>query len=81
MCCRSSSRRASRPTSLGLTGHEVYRIRGVEAITADGPLPFDVTVEADGRAFTMRARIDTPFERQVFRAGGILAYTLRAMLA
>ena len=28
----------------------------------------------------MRARIDTPFEREVFRAGGILPYTLRAML-
>jgi aconitate hydratase len=67
--------------SLGLTGQELYRVRGLEAITADGPLPFDVTVEADGRAFTMRARIDTPFERQVFRAGGILPSTLRAMLS
>ena len=66
--------------SLGLTGHEVYRIRGVGAVASDGPLPFDVTVEADDRAFTMRARIDTPFEREVFRAGGILAYTLRALL-
>jgi aconitate hydratase len=67
-------------TSLGLTGHETYRVLGLEAIEADGPLPFDVTVEADGRAFTMRARIDTPFERQVFRAGGILPSTLRSML-
>ena len=39
-----------------------------------------VTVDADDRTFTMRARIDTPFEREVFRAGGILAYTLRALL-
>ena len=45
------------------------------------PLPLDVTVEADGRTFTMRARIDTPFEREVFRAGGILAFTLRSMLS
>ena len=66
--------------SLGLTGHEEYRIRGVGAVASDGPLPFEVTVEADDRAFTMRARIDTPFEREVFRAGGILAYTLRALL-
>ena len=66
--------------SLGLTGHEVYRIRGVGAVASDGPLPFEVTVEADDRIFTMRARIDTPFEREVFRAGGILAYTLRALL-
>src|SRR5882757_7156545 len=52
------------PASLGLTGHEEYKIRGVEALTADGPLPMDVTVYADGRSFTMRVRIDTPFERQ-----------------
>ena len=69
------------PASLGLTGHEEYAIRGVEALTTDGPLPLEVTVEADGRTFPMRVRIDTPFERQVFRAGGILAYTLRSMLA
>jgi aconitate hydratase len=67
--------------SLGLTGTEVYRIRGIEAVTSDGPLPFEVTVEADSKVFTMRARIDTPFEREVFRAGGILAFTLRALLA
>ena len=40
-----------------------------------------MTVDADGRTFSMRVRIDTPVERQVFRAGGILAFTLRAMLA
>ena len=66
--------------SLGLTGHEEYRIDGVEALAADGPLPLDLTVVADGRSFAMRVRIDTPFERQIFRAGGILACTLRAML-
>jgi aconitate hydratase len=66
--------------SLGLTGRESYAIRGVDALGSDGPLPFDVTVEADGRAFTMRVRIDTPFERLVFRAGGILPFTLRQML-
>ena len=27
----------------------------------------------------MRARIDTPFERDVFLAGGILPYTLRRL--
>jgi aconitate hydratase A / 2-methylisocitrate dehydratase len=66
--------------ALGLTGHESFAIRGVGALAGDGPLPFDVTVEAGGRAFTMRVRIDTPFERQVFRAGGILPFTLRQML-
>ena len=67
--------------SLGLTGREEYRIRGIEAIETDAPLPLDVVVEADGRSFTMRLRIDTPFERQMFRAGGILPMTLRSMLA
>jgi len=67
-------------TTLELTGAEEYHIRGVEALATDGPLPLDVTVVADDHSFTMRVRIDTPFERQVFRAGGILAYTLRAML-
>jgi aconitate hydratase len=66
--------------SLGLTGHETFAIRGVDALNADGPLPLAVSVEADGRPFTMTVRIDTPFERQVFRAGGILPFTLRAML-
>jgi aconitate hydratase len=66
--------------SLGLTGREAFAIRGVAALAADGPLPLDVVVEADGRPFTMRVRIDTPFERHVFRAGGILPFTLRQML-
>jgi aconitate hydratase len=66
--------------SLGLTGQETFTIRGVDALDTDGPLPLDVTVAAGPVAFTMRVRIDTPFERQVFRAGGILPFTLRAML-
>ena len=28
----------------------------------------------------MRARIDTPFERDVFLEGGILPFTLRALM-
>jgi aconitate hydratase len=65
--------------SLGLTGHETYRIAGLTAIADDGPLPRSVTVRADDVEFTMRARIDTPFERDVFLHGGILPYTLRAL--
>jgi len=67
--------------ALGLTGHEEYRITGVEALATDGPLPLEVTVIAGAKSFGMRVRIDTPFERQIFRAGGILASTLRSMLA
>jgi aconitate hydratase len=65
----------------GLTGREEFRILGVEALSADGPLPVDVTVEADDLTFKMRVRIDTPVERQIFRAGGILSFTLRSMLS
>ena len=35
--------------------------------------------DADGTEFTMRARIDTPFEREVFLQGGILPHTLRSL--
>jgi len=65
--------------ALGLTGHEVVEIIGVDAVAGDAPLPLDLTVRADGREFTVRCRIDTPFEREVFLAGGILPYTIRAL--
>jgi aconitate hydratase len=64
--------------SLGLTGHEVFTIPLAE-LAADGPLPRNISVTADGQTFSMRARIDTPFEHDVFRQGGILPYTLRAL--
>jgi aconitate hydratase len=65
--------------SLGLTGHEVFRIVGLEALAAPGPLPREVTVTAGDTEFTMRARIDTPFELAVFLDGGILPFTLRRL--
>jgi len=64
--------------SLGLTGHEVFTIPLAE-LAADGPLPRNISVTADGQTFSMRARIDTPFEHDVFRQGGILPYTLRVL--
>jgi aconitate hydratase len=65
--------------ALGLTGRETYRIVGLTALADEGPLPREVTVHADEREFRMRARIDTPFERDVFLQGGILPYTLRKL--
>jgi aconitate hydratase len=65
--------------SLGLTGHEVFRVVGLEALADPGPLPRAVTVHADDRQFSMRARIDTPFELAVFLDGGILPFTLRRL--
>jgi aconitate hydratase len=65
--------------SLGLSGREVFSITGLAALANEGALPRTVSVTADGQTFSMRARIDTPFEREVFLGGGILAYTLRAL--
>jgi aconitate hydratase len=65
--------------SLGLTGHEEFRITGVGDLMNDGPLPRKLTVSAGGVEFETIARIDTPFEREVFLAGGILPYTLRRL--
>src|SRR5207245_10846649 len=65
--------------SLGLTGHEIYRVVGLQALADPGPLPREVVVHADDKTFPMRARIDTPFELAVFLDGGILPYTLRRL--
>jgi aconitate hydratase len=66
--------------SLGLTGHEVFDVTGIEAINS-GPVPKEVTVVADGREFRAVVRIDTPGEAEYFRHGGIMQYVLRSLLA
>ncbi len=71
-----------RPASLGLSGEELFEVRGV----AEGLEPMghvQVTAQAgDGRtvAFRMTARIDTPEELSAYRAGGILPYVLRQLV-
>jgi aconitate hydratase len=66
--------------SLGLTGHEVFDVLGIEAIS-EGPVPREVTVRADGREFRAVVRIDTPGEAEYYRHGGIMQYVLRSLLA
>jgi len=66
--------------SLGLSGHEVYDVVGIEAMNA-GPTPREVTVRADGREFRAVVRIDTPGEADYYRHGGIMQYVLRSLLA
>jgi aconitate hydratase len=66
--------------SLGLTGHEVFEVTGIEAINS-GPAPREVTVRADGREFRAVVRIDTPGEAEYYRHGGIMQYVLRSLLA
>jgi aconitate hydratase len=65
--------------SLGLTGHEVYEIRGVTELNA-GQIPARLTVRADAIQFSVRPRIDTSHEASYFRHGGILPYVLRQLL-
>jgi aconitate hydratase len=69
--------------SLGLTGREVYAIRGLAGGVTPGQR---VTVEAerdDGSRvpFETIVRIDGPAEVEYFRAGGILRMVLRDLLA
>ncbi len=66
--------------SLGLTGHEVFDVLGIEALN-QGPVPREVTVLADGREFRAIVRIDTPGEAEYYRHGGIMQYVLRSLLA
>jgi aconitate hydratase len=67
-------------SSLGLTGHEVFDVLGVEALN-NGEIPREVTVLADGHEFKAVVRIDTPGEAAYFRHGGIMQYVLRSLLA
>jgi aconitate hydratase len=68
--------------SLGLTGHEVFTIGGLEPLN-EGSTPKTVPVRAeDGERvveFEARLRIDTPMEAEYYRNGGILPYMLRQM--
>ena len=66
--------------SLGLTGREVFEIRGIASGLAPGGT---VTVRAAGDRpieFAARVRIDTPEELVAFRHGGILPYVLRQVV-
>ncbi len=66
--------------SLGLTGHEVFEITGIEEMNS-GTVPREVTVRADGTEFRAVVRIDTPGEAEYFRHGGIMQYVLRSLLS
>src|SRR5580692_10028797 len=65
--------------SLGLTGHEMFDITGVEAMNS-GDTPREVTVRADGKEFSAVVRIDTPGEAEYYRHGGIMQFVLRSLL-
>ncbi|HEX9034601.1 MAG TPA: aconitate hydratase AcnA [Streptosporangiaceae bacterium] len=67
-------------SALGLTGHEVFDITGIEALNS-GQAPREVTVTADGKTFQAIVRIDTPGEAEYYRHGGIMQFVLRSLLA
>ncbi|HEY0305564.1 MAG TPA: aconitate hydratase AcnA [Longimicrobiales bacterium] len=63
--------------TLGFKGTETIEIVNVAgALAKPGS---EVTVLADGKAFTVKSRIDTPQEAEYFRHGGILQYVLRQL--
>jgi aconitate hydratase len=64
--------------SLGLSGHEVFDITGLDAFNV-GQTPSEVTVRADDKEFRAVVRIDTPGEADYFRHGGIMQYVLRSL--
>src|SRR5438045_2658510 len=68
--------------SLGLTGEEVYSVRG---LAGAGEVPRTVTIglayPGGTREVTATVRIDTPAEAAYYRHGGILPYVLRQLVA
>ncbi len=65
--------------TLGLTGHEIYDINGLDNGSADR---VRITATLDSGTtirFEARVRIDTPKEREYFLNGGILHYVLRQL--
>ncbi len=66
------------PTTLGLTGSEVFTITGIDQLN-QGEIPKEVTVNADGKTFAAKVRIDTPGEADYYRHGGIMQYVLRSL--
>jgi aconitate hydratase len=65
--------------SLGLTGEETFSISGI----SDGLKPGKtLSVESNtGKAFRVKARLDTPQEVEYYQHGGILQYVLRQLAA
>ncbi|MFO0564776.1 MAG: aconitate hydratase AcnA [Polyangiaceae bacterium] len=68
--------------SLGLTGEELYEVRGIKDALAPGKELTVVAKRADGteKSFRARTRIDTVVELEYYKNGGILQYVLRQLL-
>ena len=68
--------------TLGLTGDEIFTIRGIESGLQPGVL-LKVEYARDGkvRTFEVKTRIDTLVEVDYYRHGGILQFVLRQLVA
>jgi aconitate hydratase len=68
--------------SLGLTGFETFDIVGIEAGIKPAMLVTLHALSEDGKKKTFQAvtRIDTPYEIQYYKHGGILQYVLRQLI-
>jgi aconitate hydratase len=69
--------------SMGLTGFETFDIQGISSLIQPGMLVTVSARGADGKQTTFEAvtRIDTPYEIQYYKHGGILQYVLRQLIA
>lgn len=69
--------------SLGLKGDEVFTITGITELNkaSNGAIPSTVAVDASGKKFTAKVRIDTPGEADYYRHGGIMQYVLRSLIS
>jgi len=66
--------------SLGLTGHEVFDILGLDTGASRTARVVARGVGGKETQFEARVRIDTPKELDYFRHGGILQYVLRSLV-
>ncbi|MGE0521105.1 MAG: aconitate hydratase AcnA [Candidatus Binatia bacterium] len=67
--------------TLGLTGEEVYAVRGLAALAPQETLQVEA-VRPDGavRRFEVRARVDSSVEVEYYRNGGILQTVIRSIV-
>jgi aconitate hydratase len=67
--------------TLGLTGHEVFEIEGVDSLTPRKDLKVGAkSPDGTTKSFAATVRVDTPEEVLYYRHGGILQYVLRNLL-
>jgi aconitate hydratase len=66
--------------SLGLTGDEVFEIKGLRGLIEKFSSGQQVAVSAGGKTFQAVVRIDTPQEAHYYANGGILQYVLRQLV-